>query len=92
METRSRDITGQAKSIAQDTKEIIQESAQSAAQKAKTLGATAMASARNAYDTAQDKVVSGARVTDGAIRENPYAAIGIAFGVGVLIGFLARRK
>ena len=34
---------------------------------------------------------NGAKVTDRAIREHPYEAIGIAFGVGMLIGVLVNR-
>ncbi len=42
----------------------------------------------------QDKTVTAAKATDEAVREHPYQAIGIAFGVGVLIGVLAgwRRR
>jgi ElaB/YqjD/DUF883 family membrane-anchored ribosome-binding protein len=38
----------------------------------------------------QDQTVAGAKATDKAIRKNPYQAAGIAFGVGVLVGFLVR--
>ena len=34
----------------------------------------------------------GAKATDRAIREHPYPSIAIAFGVGLLVGFLARRR
>jgi ElaB/YqjD/DUF883 family membrane-anchored ribosome-binding protein len=40
----------------------------------------------------QDRAVAGAKVTDRAIREHPYQTIGIAFGLGVLIGVLVARK
>jgi ElaB/YqjD/DUF883 family membrane-anchored ribosome-binding protein len=39
----------------------------------------------------QDETVAAAKVTDKAVREHPYQAIGIAFGVGVLIGVLVSR-
>jgi ElaB/YqjD/DUF883 family membrane-anchored ribosome-binding protein len=39
--------------------------------------------------TLQDKTAAAAKATDEAVREHPYQAIGIAFGVGVLIGVLA---
>jgi len=92
METRTRDLTGQAKNAAREAKETLQEKAQQASEKAKAFGSAAMESARTAYGAAQEKVATGARATDTAIRDNPYAAIGAAFGIGILIGFLARRR
>jgi len=40
----------------------------------------------------RDKAVAGAKVADKTIRENPYQAIAIGVGVGVLIGFIASRR
>jgi ElaB/YqjD/DUF883 family membrane-anchored ribosome-binding protein len=54
--------------------------------------ASALEKARAAWGTVQDKAVAGAKVTDKAIRENPYKAIGIAAGVGALVGFLWARR
>ena len=51
--------------------------------------ASAWESAKNSV---QEKAVTGARVTDRAIRDHPYESIGIAFGVGVLIGVLINRR
>ena len=44
------------------------------------------------YAGAKKKVVSGARYTDHAIRENPYQALAITLGVGVLVGVLIGRR
>ena len=41
---------------------------------------------------AQEKAVERAKAADKVIRERPYQTIGVAFGIGLLIGFLARRK
>jgi ElaB/YqjD/DUF883 family membrane-anchored ribosome-binding protein len=70
-----------------------------------TAGATesAVVEARNRLKSALDatsetlarvkaKAVQGAKVTDKAIRENPYQALGIAFGLGALVGFLLSRR
>ncbi len=40
----------------------------------------------------QDETVAAAKATDRVVREHPYQAIGIAFGVGLLIGVLAARS
>jgi ElaB/YqjD/DUF883 family membrane-anchored ribosome-binding protein len=41
---------------------------------------------------AQEQVVAGAKATDKTIREHPYEAIGVAVGVGALLGFLLARR
>jgi ElaB/YqjD/DUF883 family membrane-anchored ribosome-binding protein len=44
------------------------------------------------YARARKRVVAGATCTDTAIRDNPYQSLAIAFGVGLLVGVLARRR
>jgi ElaB/YqjD/DUF883 family membrane-anchored ribosome-binding protein len=39
----------------------------------------------------QDETAAAAKATDKAVREHPYQAIGIAFGVGLLVGVVAAR-
>lgn len=45
-----------------------------------------------AWNNIQDKALDGARAADVTIRKNPYQSIGIAFGLGALLGFLLRRR
>ncbi len=92
MENRAKDLVGEAKSMGRDAKDAVQETANQWADKAKSAGATAVQASKDAYGVAQSRVVSGARATDQTIRENPYATLGIAFGVGILLGFLIKRK
>lgn len=44
------------------------------------------------YDGAKQKAVAGAKYTDTTIRENPYQAMAIAAGVGLLVGVLLGRR
>jgi ElaB/YqjD/DUF883 family membrane-anchored ribosome-binding protein len=44
------------------------------------------------YSITRDKTLEGARCTDAAIRSNPYPAMAIAVGVGILGGLLLRRS
>ena len=39
----------------------------------------------------QEETVAAAKATDKAVREHPYQALGVAFGLGLLIGVLAGR-
>ncbi len=41
---------------------------------------------------AKKNVVAGARYTDATIRENPYQALAIAAGIGLLVGALVGRR
>ncbi len=44
------------------------------------------------YDGAKKKVVAGAKYTDTTIRENPYQAMAVALGVGVILGVVIGRR
>ena len=40
----------------------------------------------------EEKTVEAGKAADKVVREHPYQTIGIAFGVGLLIGVLVARK
>lgn len=44
------------------------------------------------WETGRDKTLACMHATDHAIRENPYQAIGIALGIGLLAGLLLNRS
>ena len=54
--------------------------------------AAALERGKEIYGRAREKAVDCARVTDEAVHEHPYQAIGIAFGVGAIIGYLVSRR
>jgi ElaB/YqjD/DUF883 family membrane-anchored ribosome-binding protein len=54
--------------------------------------AAAIEKAKEAWSNVQDKAVAGAKATDKAIRANPYQAVGVAVGVGLLVGYLLGRR
>ena len=54
--------------------------------------AAALDSAREFAGRVRDKAVEGAHAADETVREHPYQAIGISFGVGALLGCLAMRR
>ena len=49
-------------------------------------------SAKANYRRLEEKTVAGAKIADKTIREHPYESIGVAFGVGLLIGVLVGRR
>lgn len=52
----------------------------------------ALESAKATCHRVEEKTVAAAKATDQTIREHPYEAIGIALGVGLLLGVLIARK
>ncbi|MDP3071258.1 MAG: hypothetical protein Q8N18_13290 [Opitutaceae bacterium] len=44
------------------------------------------------YADTRQKVVAGAKCTDQAIRANPYQALALALGAGLLVGVLLGRR
>ena len=48
--------------------------------------------AKRTYRRLREKSVENAKAADQTIREHPYQSIGVAFGVGLLIGVLVTRK
>ncbi len=41
---------------------------------------------------AEDKAKESAKAADKVVRDHPYPAVGLAFGLGLLIGVLAARR
>jgi ElaB/YqjD/DUF883 family membrane-anchored ribosome-binding protein len=52
----------------------------------------ALDKAKDTYVAVQKSAAQGVKAADKAIRAKPYQAVGIAFGVGVLLEFLVRRR
>jgi ElaB/YqjD/DUF883 family membrane-anchored ribosome-binding protein len=47
---------------------------------------------KETWNNVQEKAIAGAKATDQVIRDNPYKALGIALGVGAIVGYLLRRR
>lgn len=77
--------------LVHDAEELVKASGGEVAAKSKTELAAALDRVKASSRRVQDQALAGARRTDRLIRENPYQSIGIAFGVGLLLGVLAKR-
>ena len=83
------------KLLTRDVEDLIQSTAGDVSDKANEARArlrSALESAKDSCEELQDKAVAGAKATDKVIRDHPYQSIGVAFGVGLLIGVLAIRR
>ena len=54
--------------------------------------AGALEASKETYARLREKAAQGAKVVDETVRTHPYEAIGVGFGLGVLIGFLVSRR
>ena len=83
------------KVVLQDAEGLLKASAGELGEKAKEARARLAASlegAKASFHKIEDRAVAGAQATDKVIREHPYQSLGIAFGVGLLIGVLVTRR
>ena len=103
METRSAsDIEKSTQKLLEDLKEVVRDgeellragcddlSERSAVAREKL--AAALDAARETQQKMREQFVVGAQATDRAIRQHPYQAIGIALGLGLLLGVVATRR
>ncbi len=51
-----------------------------------------MSELKTMFQRAEEKAVERAKAADRLVRDHPYQTIALAFGLGLLIGVLARRK
>jgi len=87
-------LANDLKAIARDAEDLIKATAGEVSEKAKEARSrlmVALESAKERCEELQEKAVAGAKATDKVIRDHPYESIGIAFGVGLLIGVLLGR-
>jgi ElaB/YqjD/DUF883 family membrane-anchored ribosome-binding protein len=54
--------------------------------------AAALETGKEAYDGLRERAIEGVKSADRGVRDHPYETIGIALGIGALIGFLVGRK
>ena len=83
------------KTLIRDAEEMIKATAGDLGERTKEARerlSTALDTARDNYRDLEGKALEGAKATDKMIRSHPYESIGIAFGVGLLIGVLVNRR
>lgn len=94
-EAKSEKLIKDFKTLARDAEELLKATADDVGDQAKEARerlAGALETARDSIEQMEEKVIAGAKIADKTIREHPYESMGIAFGVGLLIGVLVTRK
>jgi ElaB/YqjD/DUF883 family membrane-anchored ribosome-binding protein len=88
-------LVSDLKRVVHDSEELLHATKDAVGDKAHEMRerlAEGLESAKRACRRLEEKAIDGAKAADKTIREHPYQSIGIAFGVGLLIGVLAMRR
>ncbi len=88
-------LTSDLNQVLRDAEELLKATAGSAGENVKEAHsrlASALESAKATCERVKETTVEAAKATDHVIREHPYQSIGVALGVGVLIGVLVGRR
>ncbi|ALS63280.1 hypothetical protein AT302_14190 [Pandoraea norimbergensis] len=87
------------KTVLADAEDLLKQAANTTGERASELSDKALALLKQAKEKASDvqvvvveKSKQAARVTDDYVHDHPWQAVGIAAGIGVVIGLLLNRK
>src|SRR5438552_18656566 len=103
METRSaEEIEVSTEKLLQDLKAVVRDGEELLKAGAEELGERGLAArerltaalevAKDTRRKLQERATAGAKATDRLVREHPYESLGVAFGVGMLLGVLINRR
>ncbi len=94
----NKEIEAVSKDLGQfteDARELIAATADMAGDKigeARKRLAQSLDEGRGLFERARERTVEGARVADKAMHKHPYPVVGIAVGMGILIGYLLTHR
>jgi ElaB/YqjD/DUF883 family membrane-anchored ribosome-binding protein len=103
MQTRSAEEIGEStekllqdlQSVVHDGEDLLRAGAQDLSERglaARERLAAALEIAKETRRKLQERATEGIKAADRIVREYPYQALGVAFGIGLVIGILAGRR
>lgn len=108
METRKRDekgtdmsalntekLSSDLKRVVRDSEELLQATAGAVGDKAKEVRerlSETLERAKRTCGQLEEKAIESVKAADRVVRKHPYESIGVALGIGLLIGVLVGRK
>jgi len=97
MNTSLKDLRNDLQSVARDAEALLKATAEVTGERVDEIRARTQETVRRAYDHLYDRNVQKrvrrfARDADTYVRDNSWSAIGIAVGLGLLIGLITRRN
>jgi ElaB/YqjD/DUF883 family membrane-anchored ribosome-binding protein len=99
MQTNKEKFMTDIKTVLADAEDLLKQAANTTGERASELSDKALALLKQAKEKASDvqvvvveKSKQAARVTDDYVHDHPWQAVGIAAGIGVVVGLLLNRK
>lgn len=92
MNAPTEKLVGDVKVLASDVEELLKATATQTSEKVAEARVRAQAAIARARTIAVEQGKEAARATDQYVRQNPWSAIGISAGIGLLIGLLIGRR
>ena len=95
MNKQTQAISDDLNTLADDARALMTATADVAGDKvveARKRLAAALEKGKEMYGHVREQAVEGAKAADQTVRENPYQAIALGVGVGVLLGYLLGRR
>jgi ElaB/YqjD/DUF883 family membrane-anchored ribosome-binding protein len=95
MDKQTQATSSDMGTLAEDARALMAATADVAGEKvseARKRLAAALESGKRILGRVKDKAVEGAKATDEAVREHPYQALAVAFGIGAIAGYLISRR
>ena len=95
MDKQTQATSSDMDTLAEDARALMAATADVAGEKvseARKRLAAALESGKKIFGRVKDKAVEGAKATDEAVREHPYQALAVAFGIGAIAGYLISRR
>jgi ElaB/YqjD/DUF883 family membrane-anchored ribosome-binding protein len=91
MYKQTKEIRNDLGALAEDVQALLHATADTAEEKvieARKRLLAMLDNGKDAFSHLQEKTVEGAKMADKVVRNHPYHSIGIALGIGALVGFL----
>lgn len=95
IERNTNALISDLKRIVQDSEELLHATKDAVEDKAHVVRerlAGTLEAAKRKCRQLEEQTIEGAKAADRTIRDHPYESIGVAFGIGLMIGVLVARR
>lgn len=78
--------------VVKDAETLLKDAGETLPEKTRDQLRKAVDQIKEKYEAVQERAIAGAQSTEKLVREHPYESLGVAFGVGLVIGLLINKN